>query len=537
MDMFTDYKQAIVCPYCFQTFSHKEVHFRMESYFDQNNLNDEGYQLEDFQTPGVVPDRDKERLMQQTAERWPFLIKDDKLYTDWWKEYGETTEKAYGIDAKLPCKVYQLPILNPSDPKAQKSLKVVHADKTGVDSFLGLDGDGMAVSIVDRFGHETRRRVCPHCHNPLPINYGKNNVKFISVIGITGSGKTVYLSQLLSGLQEAVASLNMTATATTDIANFIMSNPVCAGVPLPPASVEGRFSQPMVYDLSRSVSETAVQTETIVLYDIAGEDCQSANAMQKYGKFVQNSNAILLLIDPQKQLDLKTKSTTVDGRMRMAPQVVLDTIHNVFLKLPQTEKCGIPLAVCVSKSDTFLNYIKDPEARKIAESDIIPLRDDRTQDFIPEFNAEEYNKLNQEIRKLTQGPLMAVLKVGFTTYNFFAFSATGCATEVRADENTGESYQYLTGPAAPKRIAEPLFWIFCKLGYIKPHSAILRPVPGLPEEFFEVEIKNGLWGLHKEKLVIRKSDIQMAENQGKNIKVIGPADPPEEYLKGLIYEP
>ncbi len=534
MEMFTDYKQAIMCPYCFQTFSHREVHFRMESYFDQNNLNDEGYQEEDFQTPGVVPEQDRQYLLQQTEERKPFLIKDDVCYTKWWKQYGETTEQAYGIDSKLPCKVFQLPILNPSDPEHQKSLQTLCPDASGVDCFLGVDGDGMAVCVVDRFGQETRRRVCPYCHNPLPINYGKNNVQFISVIGITGSGKTVYLSQLLSGIQEAVASLNMTATATTDIANFIMSNPVEEGKPLPPASVEGRFLQPMVYDLSRSLTNTAVRTETIVFYDIAGEDCQSPNAMLKYGKFVQNSHAILLLIDPQKQLDLKTRNIAVDGRMRMAPQVVLDTIHNVFLKLPGTEKCRIPLAVCVSKSDTFLAYIKDPEAKKIADSDMTPLRDERTQDYIPEFNAAEYNKLNQEIRKLTKGPLMAVLRVGFSTYNFFAFSATGCATEVRTDEASGESYQYLTGPATPKRIAEPLFWIFCKLGYIKPHSPILRPVPGEPEEWYEVELKTGLF--RKEKIRMKKSDYQRMMSEGKNVKITGQIAPSDEYMESLNYE-
>lgn len=529
MEMYTDYKQAIVCPYCFKTFSHKDVHFRMESYFDQNNLNDEGYQEEDFQTPGVVPEQDKERLLKQTEERKPFLIGDDPLYTAWWKNYGETSEQAYGIDSKLPCKVYQLPIIDPSDEKDQKSLSIINSEGSGIDRYLVLDGDGMAVSVVDIFGHETRRRLCPHCHNPLPINYGKNQVQFISIIGIVGSGKTVYLSQLLSNVQNQVARLNMTATATTDIANFIQSNPVREDEPLPPASVEGRFLQPMVYDITRSLSDSEIVTNTIVFYDIAGEDCQSPNAMNKYGKFVQYSNAIFLLIDPA-QLGLKQKGVIKDGRMMLQSHIVLDTIRNVFLKLPGNKKCEIPLAVCVSKSDTILRYIKDEEANKIADSDIITLKDDITQAFIPEFNAAEYNKLNQEIRKLAQrdGALLAALYNGFRTYNFFAFSATGCATEVRMDENTGESYQYLTGPATPKRIAEPLFWIFCKLGYIKPHEPILAPVPRNPELWFEVEVKTGLF--RKEKFLKKESDVRELE------KKIRQVEPPEAYMESLKYE-
>ncbi len=38
---------------------------------------------------------------------------------------------------------------------------------------------------------------CPKCDGKLPSNYGKYPVKFLSVIGASGSGKTVYLSNLL----------------------------------------------------------------------------------------------------------------------------------------------------------------------------------------------------------------------------------------------------------------------------------------------------------------------------------------------------
>lgn len=529
MEMYTDYKQAIICPYCFNTFSHKEVHFRMESYFDQNNLNDEGYQEEDFQTPGVVPEQDKDRLLKQTEERKPFLIGDDPLYTAWWKNYGETSEQAYGIDSKLPCKVFQLPILNPSDEKDQKSLTVLNGEEAGVDKYLMLDGDGMAFAVVDAFGHETRRRLCPYCHNPLPINYGKNKVQFISIIGIVGSGKTVYLSQLLSNIQSQLSRLNMTATATTDIANFIQSNPVMEDKPLPPASVEGRFQQPMVYDISRSLSDYETITDTLVFYDIAGEDCQSPGAMNKYGKFVQYSNAMLLLIDPA-QLGLKQKGVIRDTRMMLPSNAVLETIHSTFLKLPGNRKCEIPLAVCVSKSDTILKFIKDPEANKIADSDMTALRDNETYSFIPDFNSEEYNKLNKEIKKLatSDGALWAALYNSFRTYNFFLFSSTGCGTEVRTDANTGESFQYLTGPATPKRIAEPLFWIFCKLGYIKPHEPILAPVPRQPEKWFEVEVKTGIF--RKEKIIKKQSQIIDSD------KVVREVSPPAEYMESLKYE-
>lgn len=524
MDIRKDYKEAIVCPYCFQSFSHRDVHFRMESYFDENSLNDEGYLEDDLTRPDI---ENKEALIAQTLERKPFMIRDDPLYLEWWSHYGETTERAYGIDEKLSCPVFQLPVLNPSAPEDQTSLSEVHPDRDGVDRYLIFDADGMAVAIKDRFGQETRRRVCPRCHNPLPIHYGKNDVKFISVIGITGSGKTVYLSQILKYMAKYAAQLNMVATPTTDIENFIKNNPVEAGKPLPPASVEGRFSQPMVYDLSRELSATEVRTDTIVLYDIAGEDCQSPNAMQKYGKFVEHSSGIMLLVDPQKQLDLRSDDEIAEPAIRTEPQIVLETIHNVFLKLPSSEKCQIPLAVCVSKSDSIIDYLQNAE--DVASCDIQPIKDEQTLINIPEFNATEYNKLNQEIRKLTQGPLMASLRVGFLNYNFFAFSATGGPAVVRQDEN-GVSYKYLKGPATPKRIAEPLFWMFYKFQYIHPNEPILLPEPRKWEPRYNVRVRTGLFRT----VTVQKKASELTAQERK--MALEEVRPTAEELESLKYE-
>lgn len=529
MDIKKDYKEAIVCPYCFQSFSHKDVHFRMESYFDENNLNDEGYLEDELMQPDI---ENREALIAQTLERKPFMIRDDPLYQKWWSRYGGTTEPEYEYsngsqeNKKLLCPVYQLPVLNPSDPEDQKSFSKVHPDKDGVDRYLIFDADGMAVAVNDRFGQETRRRVCPHCHNPLPIHYGKNDVKFISVIGITGSGKTVYLSQMLKYMAKYAAQLNMVATPTTDIENFIKNNPVEAGKPLPSASVEGRFSQPMVYDLARELSITEVRTDTIVLYDIAGEDCQSPNAMQKYGKFVQHSSGIILLVDPQKQLDLRSDDEIAEPAIRTEPQIVLETIHNVFLNLPSSEKCQIPLAVCVSKSDSIIDYLQ--KAEDVASCDIQPIKDEHLVN-IPEFNATEYNKLNQEIRKLTQGPLMATLHVGYLNYNFFAFSATGGPAIMRPDEN-GVSYKYLKGPATPKRIAEPLFWMFYKFQYIRPNEPILLPEPRKWEARYKVRVRTGLFRMIT--VVKRARDLTPQERRMALEEVL----PTEQELESLKYE-
>lgn len=505
MDVIKDYKESIICPFCFETFSHRDVHFRMESYFDENNLNDEGYLEEDFAT---LPDDElKKELLAQTRERKPFMIRDDPLYTRWWNRYGETTEPAESIDKKLLYPVFQLPVLNPSDPKDQESLQIINPEKEGAEKYLELDADNMAVSVIDRYENPTYRRVCPHCHNPLPVHYGKNRIRFISVIGVTGSGKTVFLSQLLNQLPDAVSKLNLSAIATSDVTEFISRNPVMQGKPLPPASVEGRFSQPMVYDISQSVSRDRKQTETIVLYDIAGEDCQKAGAMEKYGKFVEHSDGIILLVDPS-QLDIRSDYFTELIHV-LEPQLVLQTIHNRFLHIPSNEKCKIPLAVCISKSDSFcddhlIEANGNTEVRDIIARDITSVRDEKSGQALPKFNATEYNKIEEKLKILTNGPLRSDLQTNFINYNFFTFSATGGPVVIREDEN-GIAYNYLKGPAIPKRIAEPLLWLFCKFGYIKPNEPILLPEPRVGERRFKVTVKSGILGLRSDTVVKKES--------------------------------
>lgn len=80
------------------------------------------------------------------------------------------------------------------------------ANGVGADGLV-RDQDGFAIRVYDRYSDRATpvTRLCPHCHNPLPLpNYGKYPTIFISVVGITTCGKTVYLNQLLTRLAMAM---------------------------------------------------------------------------------------------------------------------------------------------------------------------------------------------------------------------------------------------------------------------------------------------------------------------------------------------
>lgn len=474
LDFFYD---EIVCPYCHGkdldggVFSHKDVHFRMETYFeDEEDLNDEGKTLEQIRRMPEGPAKSK--IQEQVGRRYPFLCKPDDAYENFWTDFAGTTEEAYGIDKKeLTVHPSQLPILDPSNELHRTALKPQRSTSSGdprEDYFL-YDGDGMVIGVEDIHGKRTYRRVCPSCHNPLPTGYGKFKTKFISIIGVTNSGKTVYISQLLKHMSKYVNNVDMDSYFTSDHEpSFIESNPVRYGEALPGPTMSKRLSQPMYYDLVQNVGGDRLKTNTIVLYDIAGENCATVKGMEKFGRFVTKSHGLILLLDPSQlglaQTSVKKNEQTADLK------AVLNTIHGAFKERKANDQLEIPMAVCISKSD----MIPDTLPEGYHNSDVVAVLNSSSGEPMKQFNATAYNPLEEalanQMRNGNGREAHGALRRGYKHFNYFAFSATGCAVEER------DGLSYPVAPPIPLRIAEPLLWLFYKFGYIGSDRPIRLPV-------------------------------------------------------------
>ena len=135
----------------------------------------------------------------------------------------------------------------------------------------------------------------------------------------------------------------------------------------------------------------------------------------------------------------------------------------------------------------------------------------------PIFNAAEYNPILQELYEFIQHKEMVLaqqMQTNYANYAYFAFTALGCDVgyfkKIRDDEyeklkrqrlgqpapqqyvqldddslpesvfeRTGlgelSTYQCPIGPVLPKRVEEPLLWLFHKLGYIGVNTPIVDP--------------------------------------------------------------
>lgn len=463
----------ITCPYCFKKFTDSDVHFRSErvSKGAPEMLPEEYYDLEDFQAR--YQEEDKEELLSQ-LQAWEFFAEaDDPYYTRFWEDYGGTTEQN-PADKVLQVEAYRRRVLNPADLAHQKYLR-----RQNDEEFLIRDSQGMAAQIELLSGERCSRRVCPSCHNPLPDNYGKNPVKFATIIGITGSGKTVYISRLLRDMKKYAVKAGLTAIVSSpSVVTFLENNAVEAGEALPSSTPAGRLQQPLFYELVRDNEGSGKITETFVLYDVAGEVFSSSELVNRFAPFVEKAHGVILLIDPM-QFDA-IRNTMPHPTALSNPAQVLDVIHNIVSHGDTDKKCDTPFAVCISKIDIPpVQKVLHPELLKLLLDDVHGVEDPQGAFYRPLFNAAEYNPISKYLIDFFQQnavDLAQQMRTNYSTYAYFAFTALGCPVKTE-QQGSSPPIRVPQGPVLPKRIEEPLLWLFHELHYINANEPITVPSP------------------------------------------------------------
>lgn len=483
-------KQEIVCPYCFKKFVHSDVCFRSNTYFNDLFEIEERIGKRKSEIDFLSSNSERRELEKKFDIYERFLLKKDEKYQNFWDNFdGNTTEIKSKWDS---CNPWDKPIISSGN---------------GIKELL-YDKDGFVRGAVDEFDKETEDRVCPHCHNPLPVSFGKNKVNNISIIGVVGSGKTVYISQLLKNFGQYVAKIGLSANSISDHEQlFIENNPVKKGIPLPDSTSAKSFSQPLFYDITKTANDKTI-VETIVIYDIAGENCRDPKAMGLFGKYVKKADGIIFLIDPR-QINFVTDTIDADE-----PAKALSTLH-LILDKEQGSKCLVPIAVCISKSDECFNILP-PVARQDIQV---------SSDFIkkPSFDARTFNSLvsgENGLARLMNNHAADVcqnLKTGYKNFNFFAVSAIGCTCG-----RTNDGLHTPNNIPRPKRIEEPLFWLFKQFGIIDTNDRVNRPFP--VEQPAQYEYRKPFFGkAYLEKMeddfsIFEEDEIRVSERVLKNKK-------------------
>lgn len=487
----------IICPYCFHEFEHDEVFFRAETFFNEDDI------MEDYEIDMMADGPTKNEIRRKNNLKKAFQTGIHPEYQKYWNDYGSTSEQTRRRNSSVFTsqfiESYKKPIISPKDSNV-----VIFDNEHGTG--VKLDRDGFLSSVTDVFGKHTSSRVCPKCFNPLPHNYGKFPVKFISVIGITGAGKTVYLSSLLDNMHMYANKLGMTSLHSDSVNFFIEQNKIQRDIALPQGTLPERMSQPLCYHLQYfHQGKCASETSTFVIYDIAGENCVDIKSVEKFGKFILHSDGIIVLQDPKQFTDIYGEAHTMSNS-------VLKTINDLFVG---TKYCSIPIALCISKCDRLINdAMFDSDLTDMLEEPV------RSAENFKGFCATDYNKISRSIDNFYRhhdAPTRTALKNSFDCFNYFALSSLNCKL-IGSGKTNDISKEEILMPAEsphPMRIEEPLFWLFKQFGFINSDvkiedHAIVGKIDKLNNEKQEQEKK--LIDAQS-KIIGRKKAVQKCEDE------------------------
>ncbi|GIP52638.1 TRAFAC clade GTPase domain-containing protein [Paenibacillus vini] len=394
----------IVCPYCFSKFSPEEVVFRAAHHRED----DEDYAL------------GEDEALNKYRER-------------------------FGLDTVYDMEAIIAPHQVPEEHR--------------------IYSDHVLIGLNDRYGIITRRRLCPHCHNELPVTAGKVPSNIISIIGASQVGKSVYMTSLIHTLQNTTADHFDAACMplNAEISRKFRSmyeEPLFERGDLLASTQKEKMQEPFIFQFV--FKDDRKPPLTLVFFDVAGEGMVDQDYLGLQGQHIKNSSGILFMVDPLQIRSIREKiRINIGGEpgewvsQYDEPRDVVLTMFGDFIAYEEKGKTDIPTAVVLTKSD-MLRALSDGDGEYIkSNSNVFNNVVHRKS-----FNVAEFENIDGEIRRFIEKvdrPFKGTMDVYFTNTAYFAVSALG----------SNPVDQKLQGVVSPIRVDEPFIWLLYQLNYIE----------------------------------------------------------------------
>lgn len=229
----------------------------------------------------------------------------------------------------------------------------IDPSRTNKNNFIkDVNNESIIAGIADPSGETGivyTQKLCPYCHNKLTSSFATEKTKYISVIGLTGSGKTAYLSAANASLNFRDflwASIDREANKILDdTTREYMNN---ADIKIATQNIQG----PYYYSI-RTDEEKEIDTN-IVFYDIPGEfyeDVSKLNDTVK--KYLLFSDGIIFVINVAD--DVKNQSIRVNR--------ILTTLYDIGIR--KNKK----IAIVLNKMDKIAQITPDFIGRYMIKSE------------------------------------------------------------------------------------------------------------------------------------------------------------------------
>ncbi|HHX59205.1 MAG TPA: hypothetical protein GX707_00460 [Epulopiscium sp.] len=321
------------------------------------------------------------------------------------------------------------------------------------------------VGIVDAYGYTTKKRLCPHCHNILPITSGKSPSNIIAIVGASQVGKSVYMTSLIHTLQNTTAA-NFDAACipiNSEISRKFKQDyeePLFErGDLLTSTRKEGK-QEPFIFQFK--FKDDGINPLTLVFFDIAGEGMVDQEYLDMYAAHIKNSSGMLFLVDPlqiktiRDKIHIKRDDTIGEfASQHDEPREVIINLFENFIGYEDNGKTKIPTAIVLTKSD-MLHFLKEEDSEYIRPNSNI-FNQSNHKNY---FSLTEFNNINGEVKRFVEKvdrPFKDAVDVHFSDSAYFATSALG----------RNPIDMQIDGIIDPIRVDEPFLWLLYKLNYIE----------------------------------------------------------------------
>ncbi len=317
---------------------------------------------------------------------------------------------------------------------------------------------------------ETNYRICPICHNRLPVHFGRADSRLIAMIGAKQSGKTVFMTVLIHELKHRVgrnldASIMGADEDTRKSFDRDYDDRLYKQHALPDTTqrVAARSTRhPLVFSMTmqqpRGLLSRPCEQQTILsFFDTAGEDLTSMEGVEQNVRYLRSANAIILLLDPLQMPGARSRA--LENAILPPAGADLDQPINVVTRVTQllrgaltshpSQLIQIPIAVAFSKLDSLQHTFQRDS----------PLT--RRREPQPRFDTQDSRAVHDQVQALLDdwdGPQIdQLMRHNYARYRYFGISALGAPPQ---DANTVSQIR-------PDRVHEPFLWLLSEFGTIR----------------------------------------------------------------------
>lgn len=325
--------------------------------------------------------------------------------------------------------------------------------------------DNVLTGLTDRYGVLTRKRLCPYCHNELPVTAGKVPSNIISIVGASQVGKSVYMTSLIHMLQHTTAGhfdaacMPLNAKISQKFRS-LYEDPLFQRGDLLSSTQKEKMQEPFIFQFVFKDEEKPPLT--LVFFDVAGEGMVDQDYLGLHGQHIKNSAGILFMVDPLQIRSIRDKIRINIGdrpgewvSQYDEPRDVVLTLFGDFIAYQEKSRTDIPTAVVLTKSD-MLYSLKDEDG------DYIKANSNVFNNYVHRgtLNLSEVDNIDGEISRFlakVDRPFKDTMDVYFSDTAYFAVSALG----------SNPVNQKIEGVVSPIRVDEPFLWLLHKLKFIE----------------------------------------------------------------------